>query len=162
MDAGLDTGAMLATAQTPVAGKTAGDLFAELAASGAQLLVDVLASWPTPVPQPDDGVTLATRIDKAEAHLDLTQSAAALERAVRAFNPAPGAWVELAGERVKIFAAMVEPAAPAPGVTLDDGLLIGTGDGALRPTVVQRAGKPAMAVKALLNGWKVPAGTHVS
>jgi methionyl-tRNA formyltransferase len=162
MDAGLDTGAMLATAQTPVAGKTAGDLFAELAVSGAQLLVDVLASWPTPVPQPDDGVTLATRIDKAEAHLDLTQSAAALERAVRAFNPAPGAWVELAGERVKIFAAMVEPAAPAPGVTLDDGLLIGTGDGALRPTVVQRAGKPAMAVKALLNGWKVPAGTHVS
>lgn len=162
MDEGLDTGPMLATAETPVDGKTAGALFSELADIGARLLVDVLANPPLPVPQPDAGATLAPRIDKAEAHLDVTQPALQLERAVRAFNPAPGAWLEIGGERVKILSATVEPASPAPGVTLDDRLLIGTGDGALRPTIVQRAGKPAMDVKALLNGWKVPAGTPVA
>jgi methionyl-tRNA formyltransferase len=60
------------------------------------------------------------------------------------------------------LAATVESAAPAPGVTLDDRLLIGTADGGLRPSIVQRAGKPAMPVKALLNGWRVPAGTLVA
>ena len=162
MDEGLDTGAMLAVAETPVVGKTAGDLFAELADIGAQLLIDVLAHPRAAVPQPQEGATLAPRIDKAEAHLDTEQPAIELERAVRAFNPAPGAWVEIGGERVKILAATVEPAAPAPGVRLEDRLLIGTADGALRPTLVQRAGKPAMDVKALLNGWRVPAGTRVS
>jgi methionyl-tRNA formyltransferase len=162
MDAGLDTGAMLASADTPVASKTAGDLFGELSDLGARLLIDVLANPRAAVPQPEEGATLAPRIDKAEAHLDVTQPAASLERAVRAFNPAPGAWLEIAGERVKILAAAVEAAAPAPGLTLDDRLLIGTGDGALRPSIVQRAGKPAMDVKALLNGWKVPAGTRIS
>jgi methionyl-tRNA formyltransferase len=162
MDEGLDTGPMLATAETPVDGKTAGALFEELADIGARLLVDVLANPPLPVPQPDAGATLAPRIDKAEARLDVAQPALQLERAVRAFNPAPGAWLEIGGERVKILSATVEPASPAPGVTLDDRLLIGTGDGALRPTIVQRAGKPAMDVKALLNGWKVPAGTPVA
>jgi methionyl-tRNA formyltransferase len=162
MDEGLDTGPMLARAETPVDGKTAGELFAELAEMGARLLVDVLANPPAAIPQPDDGATLAPRIDKAEAHLDVAQPAAQLERSVRAFNPAPGAWLEIGGERVKILAATVESGAPAPGITLDDRLLIGTGDGALRPSIVQRAGKPAMDVKALLNGWRVPAGTPVA
>ncbi|WP_408014969.1 methionyl-tRNA formyltransferase, partial [Sandarakinorhabdus rubra] len=142
--------------------KTSGELFAELATLGAGLLVDVLAHPRAAVPQPEAGATLAPRIEKAQAHLDVTQPAAVLERSVRAFNPAPGAWVEIGGERVKIMAASVEPATSTPGVTLDDRLLIGTGDGALRPTLVQRAGKPAMDVKALLNGWRVPAGTPVS
>lgn len=161
MEEGLDTGPMLAEARTPVAGKTSGDLFAELAAMGAQLLLDVLANPRDAVPQPADGVTLAPRIEKAEAHLDSGRPAIELERQVRAFNPAPGAWAEIGGERVKILAAHVESAAPAPGVTLDDRLLIGTADGALRPTIVQRAGKPAMPAQALLNGWRVPAGTSV-
>lgn len=162
MEAGLDTGPMLAAVQTPVAGKTSGELFTELAAMGADLLLDVLAHPRAAVPQPADGVTLAPRIDKAEAHLDTARPAIALERQVRAFNPAPGAWAEIGGERVKILAASVEPAAPAPGVTLDDRLLIGTADGALRALVVQRAGKPAMPAAALLNGWRVPAGTPVA
>ena len=159
MEEGLDTGPMLAAAQTPVDGKTAGDLFAELAEMGAALLLDVLAHPRPAVPQPEAGVTLAPRIDKAEAHLDTRLPAATLERMVRAFNPAPGAWLSIGGERVKILAASIEPAVAAPGVTLDDALLIGTGEGALRPTLVQRAGKPAMPARALLNGWRVPAGT---
>ncbi|OSZ62718.1 methionyl-tRNA formyltransferase [Sphingomonas sp. IBVSS1] len=161
MEEGLDTGPMLAVRETPVAAKSSGELFAELAVLGAELLVDVLAQPRAAVPQPDAGVTIATRIDKAESHLDCALPAVELERRVRAFNPAPGAWLTIAGERVKILAADVEPATAAPGVTLDDRLLIGTGGGALRPTLVQRAGKPAMPVKALLNGWRVPAGTAV-
>ena len=162
MEEGLDTGPMLAEAQTPVGWKTSGDLFGELAGLGAELLIDVLASPRSAVPQPDAGVILAPRIDKAEAHLDTNLPAIELERRVRAFNPAPGAWLAIGGERVKILAATVEPAAPAPGVTLDDRLLIGTAEGALRPSIVQRAGKPAMPVQALLNGWRVPAGTLVA
>ena len=162
MAAGLDTGPMLAEAQTPVGAKTSGDLFGELAMTGAELLIDVLESPRSAVPQPDKGVTLAPRIDKAEAHLDTTLPAIELERRVRAFNPAPGAWLAIGGERVKILAASVETAPPAPGMTLDDRLLIGTADGGLRPSIVQRAGKPAMPVAALLNGWRVPAGTLVA
>jgi methionyl-tRNA formyltransferase len=162
MDEGLDTGAMLARAETSVAGKTAGDLFGELAELGARLLVEVLASPPPPVPQPVHGVTLAPRIDKAEAHLDLRQPAAALERAVRAFNPAPGAWVMIGGERLRILAATVEPGMAQPGVVADAGLGLGTGDGILRPTLVQRAGKPVMPAAALLNGWRVMPGTPVA
>jgi len=162
MDAGLDTGAMLAHCETPIAQKTSGDLFGELAHLGARLLIDVLAKPSVPVPQPLEGVTLAPRIDKAEAKLDCALPATVLERQVRAFNPAPGAWLEIGGERVKILAASIEDAPAAPGVTLDDRLLLGTAAGALRPLMVQRAGKPAMDVKALLNGWRVPTGTPIS
>lgn len=161
MDAGLDTGAMLARAETPVAAKTAGDLFDELAALGAAALVDVLARPPVPVPQPASGVTLAPRIDKAEAHLDMHQPAVVLERAVRAFNPAPGAWVAIGGERLRILSATVEPGVVQPGVVVDAGLGLGTGDGILRPGIVQRAGKPAMPVASLLNGWRVAPGSPV-
>jgi methionyl-tRNA formyltransferase len=108
--------------------------------------------------QPEAGVTLAPKISKAEARLDFTQPAEMLERAVRAFNPAPGAWCEIAGERVKILAAMVIDSDLAPGI-IGDGLVIGTGSGGLAPTIVQRAGKPAMAVRDLLNGWSIPVGT---
>jgi methionyl-tRNA formyltransferase len=160
MEAGLDTGPMIAKAATPVAAKTAGALTGELAEMGAKLLVEVLAGDWTGNPQPADGVTLAPKIAKAEAALDFTRPAAELERAVRAFNPAPGAFCSIAGERLKILAAEVVAGVFEPGV-IGDGLVIGTGDGALRPTQVQRAGKPAMAVAALLNGWAVPAGTRV-
>jgi methionyl-tRNA formyltransferase len=162
MDEGLDTGAMIRSEATPIDGKTAGDLFAELAQIGGRLIVETLAGGPiVATPQPAQGVTHAAKIDKAESRLDPALPAAQLERQVRAFNPAPGAWVSILGDRVKILAARVEPAAAAPGVLLDDALLIGTGADALRPLIVQRAGKPAMPVQALLNGWRVPAGTRI-
>ena len=161
MEAGLDTGPMISRVETPVAGKTAGDLTAELAALGAAAMADVLAggSWAA-TPQPADGVTLAPKIAKAEAALDFSLPAAVLARAVRAFNPAPGAFCSVLGERLKILAAEVVPGAFEPG-RVGDGLLIGTGDGALQPILVQRAGKPAMATEALLNGWAVPPGTRI-
>jgi methionyl-tRNA formyltransferase len=161
MEAGLDTGPMIATAETPVAGKTAGDLFDELAQLGAALLVDTLAAPWMATLQPAAGVTHAAKIDKAESRLDWQRPAAELERTVRAFNPAPGAWTEIAGERVKILTARLTTGHLAPG-EIGDGLAIGTGAGVLQPLLVQRQGKPAMAVRDLLNGWPIPAGSKAA
>ncbi|MEY2882505.1 MAG: hypothetical protein RL490_229 [Pseudomonadota bacterium] len=161
MEAGLDTGPMLRKGTTPTAGKTAGMLTQELAAMGARLMVETLASEPAPATQPQAGVTLAPKVSKAEAQLDFNQSAVQLERAVRAYNPAPGAWCEIMGERLKFLAADVVAGDLAPGVIGLD-LSIGTADGVLQPRLVQRPGKPAMPVKALLNGWAVPPGTRIT
>jgi methionyl-tRNA formyltransferase len=163
MEAGLDTGPMLATLETPVDGKTAGMLTTELAERGAALMVEVLcalAAYPL-VPQPDEGTTYAAKIEKAEARLDFADAAIA-ERQVRAFNPAPGAFFELAGERVRILAADVEPGGGEPGLVIDDRLGIACASGILRPTLVQRAGKAAMTPAELLRGYRIDAGTSLS
>lgn len=169
MDAGLDTGGMRRIGRTPVAGKTAGELTDELAAMGAALMVEVLADLSAcpPVPQPDDGATYAAKIDKSEARLDFLVSAPQTERQIRAFNPVPGAFFELEGERYKILAAdVVHPASTvaggAPGVTLDDALTIACNPGAVRATRVQRAGKPAMDAAELLRGRPITAGTRLA
>ena len=164
MGKGLDTGPMLAVARTPIDGKTAGALTDEMAATGAALMVRVLGDIGTypPVPQPEDGVTYADKIDKAESRIDFALGATQAERQVRAFNPAPGAWVSYQGERIKILAAIIEPKAGDPGLLLDDDLLIGCGsEGSLRPTLVQRAGKGAMQPGELLRGFAMPAGTRL-
>jgi methionyl-tRNA formyltransferase len=163
MEAGLDTGPMLARRAIPATGKTAGALTGELAAIGAALMVDVLADLPAhpPVPQPEEGVTYAAKIDKAESRLDFARGAALCERQVRAFHPAPGAWLSWRGERIRVLAAAVEPVAGAPGALIDDRLLIGCGDDSVRPTLVQRAGKAAMPADALLRGLAMPAGERL-
>ncbi|HUD94878.1 methionyl-tRNA formyltransferase [Sphingobium sp.] len=163
MEAGLDTGAMLATLRTTIDRKSAGELTAELADRGAQLLVGTLRDLAVhrPVRQPEEGVTYAHKIDKAEARIDFSREAEAVERQVRAFMPVPGAFFELDGERYKVLAAEISEGSGEPGVTLDDGLTIACGSGALRVTRIQRAGKPAMDVADLLRGRPVPAGTRL-
>ena len=161
MEKGLDTGPMLATFETPIDGKTAGDLTTELAEAGAKLMVEVLAdhaAYP-PVVQPEEGVTYAAKIDKAESRIDFTQPAAQVERQIRAFNPVPGAFFELNGERIRIHAASVEAGEGMPGTVIDDKLLVACGDSAIRPIRVQRAGKGAMGADELLRGFTIPAGT---
>lgn len=165
MDAGLDTGAMLCSEATPILHKTAGQLTDELAQIGGRLLIGVLGDASSAVPQPEIGITHAAKIQKADAEIDFTQSALQIERAVRAFNPAPGAFTTLAGERLKILSADVledngQPGS-APGVTIDNQLTITTAHGLIRPTRLQRAGKPAMDAQALLRGSPVPAGTRL-
>ena len=163
MERGLDTGAVLAEARTPIGRKTAGDLTEELARMGASLMVEVLAdlsAFPE-APQPDEGVTYASKIDKAESRLDFGQSAEQVERQVRAFAPAPGAFFELEGERYRVLAAEAVEGNGKPGVTLNDRLTIACASGAIRPTRVQRAGKPAMETEALLRGRAIPAGTEL-
>lgn len=164
METGLDTGPMLAEVRTAVDGKTAGELTAELAELGGRLLLDVLAdlSAHPPRPQPDDGVTYAAKIDKAESRLAFTRSAAEVERQVRAFAPAPGAFFELDGERYRVLAAEVVDGTGKPGETLDDQLTIACAEGAIRPVLIQRAGRPVMDRAALLRGRAIPAGTALA
>lgn len=163
MEKGLDTGPMIATRTTRTEGKTAGELTDELSAMGAELMVEVLGDLPRQraEPQPALGVTHAAKIDKAEARLDFTHDAAMLERQVRAFAPRPGAYFELEGERIRVLSADVIGREGIAGTTLDDALTIACGFGALRPTMVQRAGKPAMETAAMLRGRPIAAGTEI-
>jgi methionyl-tRNA formyltransferase len=163
MEAGLDTGPVLLEERTPIDGKTSGILSAELAAMGARLMVRVLddpAAFP-PRPQPEDGVTYASKIDKAEARIDFTRSAVEVERQVRAFNPAPGAYFEYAGERIKMLSAAVMELSGAPGEVLDGQLTIACGEGAIRPLAVQRAGRGVMTSNELLRGFSIDIGTRL-
>lgn len=164
MAAGLDTGPVLMTRETPVDARTAGDLTADLAAIGAAMIVEVLGDPDRhpPVPQPDIGVTYAAKIEKHEARLDFTRSAVEVERQVRAFNPWPGAFFEHGGERLRVHSAAVVEAAQggaAAGTVTDDALTIACGSGAIRPLLVQRAGRAAMATGDLLRGFEIPAGS---
>ena len=163
IERGLDTGPMWMAKATPIAHKTAGALTDELASMGAQLIVDVLARMDAlaPVPQSEAGVTYAAKIDKAEARIDFARPAIEIERAVRAYNPAPGAWFIVGGERVKLLAAEVVDGAGAPGEVLDVALVIACGEGAIRPILVQRAGGRAMSTADLLRGLPVSPGTRL-
>lgn len=163
MEAGLDTGPVLLEERTPIDAKTAGILSAELAAIGARLMVRVLddiSAFPPRV-QPADGVTYASKIDKAEARIDFTRSAIDVERQIRAFNPAPGAYFEYAGERIKVLSAAVMELSGAPGDVLDGQLTIACGDGAIRPLAVQRAGRGVMTSNELLRGFSIDIGTRL-
>mgnify|MGYP001627436195 CR=1 FL=1 len=170
MDAGLDTGDMLLAERLAILpGETTGQLHDRLAALGARLVVEALelaaCGGLRPVPQPAEGVTYARKIDKAEARIDWHRPAAEIERRVRAFDPAPGAVTELAGEAVKVWGARVLPGAPAheaPGTVLSasaEGILVACGDGRLLLTDLQRAGGKRLAAAEFLRGCPVPAGT---
>ena len=159
MDEGLDTGAMLLKRQLRIDGKNAGQVTDELGALGAQALLDWLADPTPPEPQPTDGATYAAKIAKAEARIDWGRSAVEIERQVRALAPAPGAWFEVAGERIKLLAAELAGGGGAPGQVRDERLAIAAGDGAIRPVLVQRAGRSAMAPEQLLRGFAIPVGT---
>jgi methionyl-tRNA formyltransferase len=163
MERGLDTGPMLLARATPVGAKDAGQLTLELAGLGARMMAEVLgdlAAYPA-IPQPE-GATYAPKIDKAETRLRFDQSAEAVARQVRAFAPAPGAWFEHAGERIRILAAETGGGSGAPGAVLDEGLTIACAAGALRPVRVQRAGRGAMGTAELLRGFPIAPGTRLS
>ena len=164
MEAGLDTGPMLLTGETTVDGKTSGELTAELGQLGARLMVEYLASLDAYLPrgQPEEGVTYANKIDKAETRIDWSQPAVLIVRQVCAFAPTPGAWCELGGERLRILAAHVVPGSGEPGELLEGDLTIACGDDALSPTLVQRAGGRPMSAAELLRGLKLAPGIRAA
>ena len=164
MEAGLDTGPVLLEGRTPISRKTAGELTGELAEIGARLIVQVLADLSAYAerPQPEAGVTYAKKIDKAEARIDWSQPAEQIERQIRAFAPAPGAWFEYQGERCKVLTGKSADISGAPGMVLDEGLTVACGKGAIQPTLVQRAGRPTMTTAELLRGWEIVAGTRLT
>ena len=159
MEEGLDTGPMLLKRETPVDGKTAGELTAELASLGAEALVEWLGDPGEAVAQAEEGVTYASKIDKSEARIDWMQPADLIERQVRAFNPVPGSWFEVGGERVKLLDAEVVDGAGDAGEVIGLPLVIACGEDALHCRSLQRAGKGAMGVEELLRGFAIPVGT---
>jgi methionyl-tRNA formyltransferase len=159
MDEGLDTGPMLLKRELDLRGKNAGQVTEEMANLGARALLAWLEK-PTPArPQPGEGVTYASKIDKAETRIDWSRPAAEIERQVRAFAPVPGAWFEANGERIKLLhAATGADASGQAGEVLDDCLNIAAGEGCVRPLLVQRAGRSAMTPGELLRGFAIPKG----
>ena len=163
MEAGLDTGPVLLEGRIDIDGKTAGAVTDALSALGARLMTEVLAD-PTANPpraQPEAGVTYAAKIDKAEARIDWTRSAEEIERQVRAFNPVPGAFFEVSGERIRIHSAKTGAGRGEPGEVLSDALEIACGTGSLIPEQVQRAGRGPMTASDLLRGFPLPTGTRL-
>jgi len=163
MDAGLDTGPELLRAAVPITGQTdAGMLHDALAEMGGRLIVEALAGIEAgtlpAVAQPEAGATYAAKIERGEERIDWTQTAAQLDRHVRAFAPWPGAWFAHDGERIKLLAAEPVDGNGAPGEVLDDALTVACGDGALRLVTVQRAGKAALAAADFLRGRPVAPG----
>jgi methionyl-tRNA formyltransferase len=164
METGLDTGPVRLEARTPIDRKTAGELTLELSAMGARLMADVLADIDAhpAVSQLEGGITYAAKIDKAEARIDFDRDAAQVERQVRAFNPAPGAYFEIDGERIRVLAAEIEAGAGAPSIILDDELAIACRSGAIRPALLQRAGRGVMTSAELLRGFAIAVGTRLA
>ena len=158
MDEGLDTGPMLLRRELSIQGKNGGQVTEEMAHLGAMALLEWLAAPAAANPQPDDGVTYAAKISKAETRIDWSQNAAQLVRQVLAFAPAPSAWFEANGERIKLLAAEQAVAFGKPGEVLEP-FAIACGDGAVRPTLLQRAGRGPMIPAELLRGFAIPAGT---
>lgn len=158
MEAGLDTGAVLLREATDIGPEeTTGDLHDRLSAMGARLVVVALdrLSDLMPQPQPDDGVTYAAKIDKAEARVNWTQPAMQVDRLIRGLSPFPGAWCVVAGERVKLLRSRLVDGAGAPGQVLG-GFTIASGNGAVEITQVQRAGKRPMEASEALRGLNLP------
>ncbi|MFD1794586.1 methionyl-tRNA formyltransferase [Paracoccus aurantiacus] len=158
MEARLDTGPVLAEARTPITPDlTTADLHDRLSEMGADLIVDVLGRLPLPAQQQsDDGVTYAAKIDKAEARIDWTRPAVEIDRQIRGLSPFPGAWCDIAGERVKLLRSRLSEGAGQPGEVLG-GFRIACGTGAIEVLEAQRAGKRPMLAAEILRGLTLPA-----
>ena len=164
MDEGLDTGAVLKMAKTKIsASHTTGTLTEDLEILGAKTLISTLDSLPKmiagAVDQPDDGVTYAHKISKADAMIDWSQSSASISRKIRALNPAPGCFTLLDNQRIKVWDAAItsgkrEPS-KAPGTIISltkQGLDVATGDGLVSLTRLQLPNKKALSVADIING----------
>ena len=158
MEAGLDTGLVLLREATAIGPEeTTGALHDRLSAMGARLIGEALSRLPDLLPemQPAEGVTYAAKIDKAEARVDWARPAVEVDRQIRGLSPFPGAWCDVAGERVKLLASRLATGAGAPGQVLH-GLTVACGAGAVEVTLAQREGKKPMAPEDFLRGFTLP------
>lgn len=157
MDSGLDTGpVLLREALTIGAEETTAELHDRLSEMGARLILQALRSLPlVPHEQPEVGVVYAAKVDKSEARIDWTRSAAEIARLIRGLSPFPGAWCDAGGARIKLLRAKAVSGVGAPGQVLH-GLTIACGEGAIEVSLAQREGKRPMAPADFLNGYKLP------
>ena len=162
MEEGLDSGPMLCAEAVPLtADSTGASLHDTLAPLGARLILDALERQPPPRPQPEAGVTYAPKLSREDGRLDWSQPAAALDRRIRAMHPWPGAFTRLDDQPLKIISAQPGSdliAAAAPGTVLDRRLSIACGEGALRVTRLQLAGRAPLDADAFLRGYPVAPG----
>ena len=164
IDDGLDTGPILAVERVPITKKTtASNLHDELANIGARLIVEVLSNdLPSPVSQPEEGVTYAQKLDRAEGRIDWTRASSEIDRRVRALNPWPGVWCELNSERLQILSVKPVNGSGVPGTVIAEPLIVACGEGALQIDQVQRAGRSKMPTADFVRGYPVPIGTVFS
>jgi len=163
MEAGLDTGPMLLKHEIMIENKNAAQVTGELARLGAIMMMDVIASGDfRGESQPDAGVTYAAKIMKGETRIDWARPAREVAWQVQGLAPFPGAWFAVAGERIKLLAAEIVEARGAAGEILDETLTIACGERAIRPVLLQRAGRSPMAVDDFLRGFAVPAGSRLA
>ena len=167
MEEGLDTGPVLATAETPIEfDDTTQTLHDRLSLLGAALMRDTLTKFErgetTETPQSETGVTYAHKITPAEARIDWTRPAREVDCMIRGLSPAPGAWFELDGVRVKALLSRRGQGSGAPGEVLDDNLLVACGEGAVRLIAVQREGRGSLAADVFLRGHPVPTGARLA
>jgi len=170
MEQGLDTGPICLGEHVAIGGdETAGELHDVLAARGASLMVRALSALERGSldcqPQPEDGVSYARKIDKAEARIDFTRPAHEVHNLIRGLSPFPGAWFEAGPEgkreRFKVLRARLAEGAGVPGEVLNDALTVACGAGAVRLIELQRAGKRPMPAAEVLRGFAIPPGTRL-
>lgn len=160
MEAGLDTGPVLLRRAVAIgAEETTGALHDRLSALGAEAIVDALAGLETLTPevQPEDGVTYAAKIDKAEARIDWGQPAVEVDRLIRGLSPFPGAWTMLDGRRIKLLRSRVATGDGGPGEVLE-GLRVACGNGAVEILELQAEGRARQDAAAFLRGTSVSPG----
>jgi methionyl-tRNA formyltransferase len=166
MDAGLDTGDVAMAERVAISdAMTAGDLHDALAPLGADLMVRAIGALERGklqlTKQSDEGVSYATKIEKAEARIDWDKPARAVLRHIHGLSPFPGAWCEMASEgeqvRVKILRCEIADGSGIPGELLDDHLAVACKEGALRILELQRAGKAPMKAEEFLRGTPLKA-----
>ncbi len=165
MEAGLDTGPVLLEKRIPIAADdTTGTLHDKLSILGAKAIVEALETLPDrkAIKQPEEGVTYAKKIDKAEAHIDWSESATDVKNHIHGLSPFPGAWSEVNGERLKILKAEITNQSGTAGEKIGEPLVIACGDGAISAKIAQRAGKGPMDIAALMNGFDVAMGAKFS
>lgn len=170
MEEGLDTGPVCLAERVPIGpNETAGELHDELARIGASLMVRALAALERGsldcTPQPQDGATYASKIDKAEARIDFSRPAGEVHNLIRGLSPFPGAWFEAGPEgrreRVKVLRSEPGEGEGPAGTVLDNSLTIACGEGAVRLTVLQRAGRKPVSAAEFLRGFDLPIGAKV-
>lgn len=164
MDAGLDTGPVLMRDTLNIGvQETTQTLHDRLSEMGARLIVSTLSQLDhlTPEPQPEDGVTYAAKIDKAEARIDWTRPAAEVDRMIRGLSPFPGAWFEVDGQRTKVLGSRLAEGKGTAGEVLHDELTVACGDGAVQLTRLQRAGKAAQDAAIFQRGVAITVGTSL-
>ncbi|MCG6203902.1 methionyl-tRNA formyltransferase [Rhodopseudomonas sp. HC1] len=171
MDAGLDTGDVAMAERIAITdAMTVTDVHDALARLGADLMVRAMAALERGglqlSKQPEDGVTYAAKIDKAEARIDFAQPARAVLRHIHGLSPFPGAWCELPIEgeavRIKVLRCALAEGAGSPGEVIDDQLTIACDGGAIRVLQLQRAGKQPMSADEFLRGTPMAKGVRVS